>query len=212
MQKGKRVAPQIQRTRSDDLLASVFPQASACSETMVGDIEIPDHPLVREVMQDTLTEAMDIDGLNEVLRGIASGEIRCLAVDTPVPSQFAHELINAMPYSFLDPEDAAARRTRAVSLSRTLPDSIGDGGARIDPQAIAKVREQLWPDVRDEHELHDLLLSLVALPVAYLESEAARVQSKTQHWDVFFARLAAAGTRAGCSAWRQRGVDRCGAS
>ena len=189
MQKGKRVAPQIQRTRSDDLLASVFPHASACPETMVGDIEIPDHPLVREVMRDTLSEAMDIDGLNEVLRGIASGEIRCLAVDTPVPSQFAHELINAMPYSFLDPEDAAARRTRAVSLSRTLPDSLSDGVGRIDPDAIAKVREQLWPDVRDEHELHDLLLSLVALPIAYLESEVARAQNKTQHWDVFFARL-----------------------
>jgi len=189
MQKGKRVAPQIQRTRSDDLLASVFPHASACPETMVGDIEIPDHPLVREVMRDTLSEAMDIDGLNEVLRGIASGEIRCLAVDTPVPSQFAHELINAMPYAFLDPEDAAARRTRAVSLSRTLPDSLSDGVGRIDPVAIAKVREQLWPDVRDEHELHDLLLSLVALPVAYVEGEAARGQSKTQHWSVFFERL-----------------------
>jgi ATP-dependent Lhr-like helicase len=206
MQKGKRVAPQIQRTRSDDLLASVFPHASACPETMVGDIEIPDHPLVREVMRDTLSEAMDIDGLNEVLRGIATGEIRCLAVDTPVPSQFAHELINAMPYSFLDPEDAAARRTRAVSLSRTLPDSLADGGVRIDPQAIAKVREQLWPDVRDEHELHDLLLSLVALPIAYLEREGAHAESRTQHWDVFFARLeqhgrAQVGELGGCTAW-----------
>ena len=206
MQKGKRVAPQIQRTRSDDLLASVFPHASACPETMVGDIEIPDHPLVREVMRDTLSEAMDIDGLNKVLRGIASGEIRCLAVDTPVPSQFAHELINAMPYSFLDPEDAAARRTRAVSLSKTLPDAIIDGSARIDPLAIAKVREQLWPDVRDEHELHDLLLSLVALPVRYLESEAVRVQNKTQHWDVFFARLQQHGRAqivqlGDCAAW-----------
>ncbi|HKD73846.1 MAG TPA: hypothetical protein VKB76_00070, partial [Ktedonobacterales bacterium] len=189
MQKGKRVAPQIQRTRSDDLLASVFPHASACPETMVGDIEIPNHPLVREVMRDTLSEAMDIDGLNEVLHGIASGEIRCLAVDTPVPSQFAHELINAMPYAFLDPEDAAARRTRAVSLSKMLPDSIIDGEARIDPVAIAKVREQLWPDVRDEHELHDLLLSLVALPITSLESESASAQNRTRHWDVFFARL-----------------------
>ncbi len=206
MQKGKRVAPQIQRTRSDDLLASVFPHASACPETMVGDIEIPDHPLVREVMRDTLSEAMDIDGLNEVLRGIASGEIRCLAIDTPVPSQFAHELINAMPYAFLDPEDAAARRTRAVSLSRTLPDSIVDGAARIDPVAIAKIREQLWPDVRDEHELHDLLLSLVALPVAYLESEAALAGSRVQHWDVFFARLQQHGRAqvvqlSDCAAW-----------
>jgi ATP-dependent Lhr-like helicase len=100
MSKGKRVAPQIQRTRSDDLLASVFPHASACPETMVGDIEIPDHPLVREVMKDTLTEAMDIEGLLDVLRGIASGAIRTLAIDTPVPSLFAHELVHAMPYAY----------------------------------------------------------------------------------------------------------------
>ena len=87
MQKGKRVAPQIQRTRSDDLLASVFPHASACPETMTGDIEIPDHPLVREVMKDTLTEAMDLEGLLEVLAGIADGTINCIAVDTPNPKR-----------------------------------------------------------------------------------------------------------------------------
>ncbi len=193
MQKGKRVAPQIQRMRSDDLLASVFPHASACPETMVGDIEIPDHPLVREVMRDTLSEAMDIDGLNEILRGIASGEIRCIAVDTMVPSQFAHELINAMPYSFLDPEDAAARRTRAVSLSRTVPDSISDGSALIAPQAIASVREQLWSDVRDEHELHDLLLSLGALPVDWLQQQNELRREKTKHWELFLGRLRQSG-------------------
>ena len=86
MSKGKRIAPQIQRTRSDDLMASVFPQAAACFETIVGDIQIPDHPLVDEVMKDVLHEAMDLDGLIEVLRGIAAGTIRCLAVDTPIPS------------------------------------------------------------------------------------------------------------------------------
>jgi ATP-dependent Lhr-like helicase len=189
MQKGKRVAPQVQRTRSDDLLASVFPHASACPETMVGDIEIPDHPLVREVMRDTLSEAMDIDGLNEILRGIDSGEIRCLAVDTPVPSQFAHQFIDAMPYSFLDPEDAAARRTRAVSLNKSLPDGLLEGGRRLDPQAIATVREQLWPDVRDEHELHDLLLSLVLLPVEFVASAPERSTKGIHHWELFFERL-----------------------
>ena len=61
--KGKRIAPQIQRTRSDDLMASVFPQAAACFENIEGDIQIPDHPLVREVMQDVLQEAMDLEGL-----------------------------------------------------------------------------------------------------------------------------------------------------
>jgi len=193
MSKGKRIAPQIQRTRSDDLLASVFPHASACPETMTGDIEIPDHPLVREVMKDTLSEAMDIDGLIEILRAIDSGAIECIAVDTPVPSQFAHELINAMPYAFLDDEDAAARRARAVTLRKSLPDSVVDGAGRLDQAAIDTVRQQLWPDIRDEHELHDLLLQLVALPVAFPGAEAAGKSRTTQHWPLFFERLAAQG-------------------
>ncbi|HEY4356351.1 MAG TPA: DEAD/DEAH box helicase [Acidobacteriaceae bacterium] len=189
MQKGKRVAPQIQRSRSDDLLASVFPHASACPETMVGDIEIPDHPLVREVMRDTLSEAMDIDGLNEVLAGIASGVITCVAVDTPVPSVFAHELVNAMPYAFLDEAGAEERRARAVTLRRALPDSVSDGAGRLDQAAIDTVREQLWPDIRDEHEMHDLLLQVVALPLAYLATERAVAQRSTRHWPAFLERL-----------------------
>jgi ATP-dependent Lhr-like helicase len=222
MQKGKRVAPQIQRTRSDDLLASVFPHASACPETMTGDIEIPDHPLVREVMKDTLTEAMDLEGLLEILEGIAAGTIRCIAVDTPVPSVFAHELINAMPYAFLDPEDAAARRTRAVSTRGNVPARLPEAPGRIDPAAIATVRTQLWPDLRDEHELHDLLLQLIALPTdafALLDSTSGDGRSgapsmtmasssawvgsqnaapaKSRHWPLFFDRLSQQG-RAHC--------------
>jgi hypothetical protein len=140
---------------------------------MTGDIEIPDHPLVREVMKDTLTEAMDLEGLLEVLAGIADGTIRCIAVDTPVPSVFAHELINAMPYAFLDPEDAAARRTRAVSTRGNLPSRLPEAPGRLDPAAIATVRQQLWPDIRDEHELHDLLLQLIALPLHCLDTLGA---------------------------------------
>jgi ATP-dependent Lhr-like helicase len=197
MQKGKRVAPQIQRTRSDDLLASVFPHASACPETMTGDIQIPDHPLVREVMKDTLTEAMDLDGLLEILHGIATGTIRCLAIDTPVPSVFAHELINAMPYAYLDEAGIEERRARSVSTRRTLPDAVTNditaGAGRLDPAAIDTVRTQLWPDIRDEHELHDLLLQLVALPVDFIEHEAAGKPHSTQHWPLFFERLAQQG-------------------
>jgi ATP-dependent Lhr-like helicase len=187
MSKGKRVAPQIQRTRSDDLLANVFPQAAACFETLVGGIQIPDHPLVREVMKDTLTEAMDIEGLLEVLRGIESGAIHCVAVDTPVPSLFAHELIHAMPYAYLDDAGVEERRARAVSTRRTFPDSVTDGAGKLDQAAIDTVREQLWPDLRDEHELHDLLLSLVALPLEFLAAHAQT--AATQHWPLFFDRL-----------------------
>jgi ATP-dependent Lhr-like helicase len=185
MSKGKRIAPQIQRTRSEDLLASVFPQAAACFETLVGDIQIPNHPLVNEVMQDVLQEAMDLEGLNEILRGIASGAIRCLAVDTAVPSQFAHELINANPYSFLDDAGLEERRTRAVSLRRALPDSVADGAGRLEQAAIDQVRREVLPDIRDEHELHDLLHSLVALPISVLDDH----DSDTRHWPLFFERL-----------------------
>ncbi len=193
MQKGKRIAPAIQRMRSDDLLASVFPHASACPETMTGDIQIPDHPLVREVMRDTLTEAMDIDGLNDLLAGIADGSITCVAVDTPVPSVFSHELVNAMPYAFLDEEDAAGRRTRAVSLRRALPDAVSEGAGRLDQSAIDTVRAQIWPDIRDEHEMHDLLLALTVLPTAFLEAEAGGRERATRHWPEFLRRLDANG-------------------
>jgi ATP-dependent Lhr-like helicase len=187
MSKGKRIAPQIQRIRSDDLMASVFPQAAACFETIVGDIQIPDHPLVNEVMRDVLQEAMDLEGLNEVLRGIADGSVRCLAVDTPVPSQFAHELINANPYAFLDDAGLEERRTRAVSLRRALPESVLEGAGRLDQAAIDTVRGELWPDVRDEHELHDLLHSVVAFPLAMLEGGESR------HWPHYFSVLAQTG-------------------
>ena len=97
-QGGRKVPPQIQRMRADDLLAAVFPDAAACQENIEGEMQIPDHPLIREVMKDALTEAMDLEGLKDLLPQILDGRIRCLAVDTPVPSQFSHEILNANPY------------------------------------------------------------------------------------------------------------------
>src|ERR1700688_3504205 len=166
-QGGKKVPPQIQRMRSDDLLASVFPDAAACFENIQGARQIPDHPLVGEVMKDVLTEAMDVEGLKTVLRGMASGAIRVLAVDTPVPSQFSHEILNANPYAFLDDAPLEERRARAVALRRVDPQLAGGFGA-LDPAAIDEVRRQAWPDVRDADELHDLLLSVVILPARLL--------------------------------------------
>ncbi len=163
--KGKKVPPQVQRTRGEDLLASVFPQAAACFETIVGDIQIPNHPLVREVMQDVLQEAMDLQGLQQALRAMHDGTIRCVAVDTPVPSVFCHELLNANQTAFLDEAGLEERRARAVSLRRTIPDSVLGEAGRLDPAAIRQARCEIWPDLRDEHELHDLLFGCVALPV-----------------------------------------------
>ena len=191
-QKGRKVAPQIMRTRSEDLLANVFPQVAACQENIEGDIEVPDHPLVREVMKDTLQEAMDLNGLRRVLAAIRTGAIQCLAVDTTAPSQFSHGLINAMPHAFLDDADLEERRTRAVSLRRTVPDSVLGEAGRLSPEAIAEVRAQQWPDVRDEHELHDQLQALIIVPVeTVLTLAVEHAQSAANNWPAFFARLVA---------------------
>ena len=182
-QKGKKVAPQVQRIRSDDLLATVFPQAAACFENIEGDIRIPDHPLVGEVMRDVLQEAMDLDGLKDVLRAMQEGHIRCVAVDTTTPSAFAHELLNANPYAFLDDAGLEERRTRAVQMRGVVPGAVLGEAGRLSPEAIAEVREEIWPDIRDEHEFHDLLCSLVVVPAETLDAPRAR------DWATFLSRL-----------------------
>jgi ATP-dependent Lhr-like helicase len=170
-QGGKKVPPYIQRIRSDDLMASVFPDVAACFENLEGAIKIPEHPLIQEVMKDVLTEAMDIDGLREVLKGVYDGSIRCIAVDTPVPSQFSHEILNANPYAYLDDAPLEERRSRAVEMRRILPDAVLQEVGRLDQSAIARVREEALPDVRDAEELHDALQTLVALPLEALDTE-----------------------------------------
>ena len=197
-QKGKKVAPQVQRTRSDDLLASVFPQVAACQENVEGDIEIPDHPLVREVMKDVLSEAMDLEGLKAVLGAMDDGRIRCVAVDTTTPSVFAHELLNANPYAYLDDAPLEERRARAVAMRGMLPDKELGDAARLSPVAIAEIREQIWPDLRDEHELHDLLCSLVIAP-----AEIA-ADPRTAQWAGWYTRLEEQGRVTGALANERR--------
>lgn len=162
---GKKVPPQLQRMRADDLLATVFPQAAACQDNIAdGDRQIPDHPLVDEVMKDIMTEAFDLEGLKNVLRAIEKQEIKCIAIDTPMPSQFSHEILNANPYAYLDDAPLEERRARAVEMRRTLPATVLEEVGRLDEEAIARVCDEAWPDVRDAEDLHDALLTLIALP------------------------------------------------
>ena len=183
-QGGKKVPPQIQRMRSDDLMASVFPDVAACQENIVGDIRIPDHPLVSEVMKDVLSEAMDLVGLRDVLSRIENGQVRCVAVDTPVPSQFSHEILNANPYAYLDDAPLEERRARAVEMRRILPESVLEEVGKLDPAAISQVRQEAWPDVRDADELHDVLHTLITVPVAAQEQPPA-VQPREVEGDFF---------------------------
>jgi ATP-dependent helicase Lhr and Lhr-like helicase len=164
MRGGRKNPPAIQRMEADDLMAAVFPTLAACQENVApGPIEIPDHPLVRQTLEDCLHEAMDIDGLRELVAGIEAGRITVITRDTTEPSVLAHEILNGMPYTYLDDEtEAGNRRSRQVQLPRGLPVDARDL-ARLDPSAIAQVREQVRPQPRDADELHDLLMTLFVM-------------------------------------------------
>ncbi len=175
---GRRVAPQIQRMRSDDLLAAVFPAQAGCQDNRDGpDVPIPEHPLVFETLRDCLNEALDVEGLKRVLKDLEDGRIDLLAKDTPFPSVFSHQILNAMPYAFLDDAPLEERRARAVILRRALPEQAGDLG-RLNPDAIRSAAEDAWPAVRDREELHDLLIGLILFP----ETQAPRLPAEAPEW------------------------------
>jgi ATP-dependent Lhr-like helicase len=157
---GKKVAPQLQRMKSQDLLATVFPDQVACLENIVGEREIPDHPLVAQTMHDCLHEAMDLDGLLDLLRSIESGETRIVARDLIAPSPLAAEVLSSKPYTFLDDAPLEERRTQAVQNRRWADPESADDLGRLDPEAIAAVRAEAWPEARNVDEMHEALMGL----------------------------------------------------
>ena len=167
---GSKIPPQLQRMEAEDLVAAVFPDQLACQENIVGDREIPDHPLVKQTIDDCLFEAMDIEGFENLLRAIETGEVEIETRDLVEPSPLALEILSARPYAFLDDAPLEERRTQAVVSRRWLdPESAADIG-RLDPEAIARVREEAWPQAESADELHDALGWLGLL----MEQEVAR--------------------------------------
>jgi ATP-dependent helicase Lhr and Lhr-like helicase len=161
MRGGKKNPPAIQRMEADDLMAAVFPTLAACQENVApGPIDIPDHPLVRQTLEDCLHEAMDIEGLKGLVGKIESGTVDVVVRDTTEPSVLAHEILNGRPFTYLDDAPLEERRSRQVTLRRGLPVEARDL-ASLDPAAIERVREQVRPEVRDADELHDLLMTVL---------------------------------------------------
>jgi ATP-dependent Lhr-like helicase len=167
---GRKVPPQLQRMEAEDLLATVFPDQVACGENVVGDREIPDHPLVSQTIADCLHEAMDVDGLERVLAGIERGEIRVIARDLTEPSPLALEILSARPYAFLDDAPLEERRTQAVMARRWLDAETAADLGKLDPEAIARVRTEVWPEARNADELADALGTLAFLSDAEVEA------------------------------------------
>nr|WP_305907560.1 crosslink repair DNA glycosylase YcaQ family protein [Methylomarinum sp. Ch1-1]MDP4520322.1 helicase-related protein [Methylomarinum sp. Ch1-1] len=172
---GKKVPAPFQRNDAEDLVSVIFPDQLACFENIAGEREIPDHPLVNQTLWDCLHELMDIDGLKRLLAGIERGEIRIVARDLTSPSPLAQEIVNARPYAFLDDAPAEERRTLAVQQRRfATPQEAGDIG-RLNPEAIARVRAEAWPEAHTEDELHDALVVLGFITEA--EGERAPLSS-----------------------------------
>ncbi len=179
-QGGKKTPPYLLRLQAEDLMASVFPEQLACFENIAGDREIPDHPLVHQTLHDCLTEAMDLDRLTEVIRGIETGAVKVVCRDLVEPSPLAAEIVNSKVYSFLDDAPLEERRTRAVASRRWLDPAEADDLGRLDPAAIARVRQEAWPEAGNPEELHDALQTTGFLD----ETEAAPA------WRGFFRELA----------------------
>ncbi len=168
---GKKVPPQFVRMQAEDLVSSVFPDQIACAENLVGEREIPDHPLVRQTISDCLSDAMDADGLERLLQRLESGAVQVVARDLTAPSPLALEVLTARPYAYLDDAPLEERRTQAVMNRRWLgPESATDIG-RLDAAAIQRVREEAWPEAQNADELHDALVWL-----GYLTQEEVTAQ------------------------------------
>jgi ATP-dependent Lhr-like helicase len=172
-QGGRKVPPQFMRMRAEDLIAAVFPDQIACAENLVGERQVPDHPVTKQTISDCLHEAMDIDGLEQLLARLEAGDIRVVACDLTQPSPLALEVLSARPYAFLDDAPLEERRARAVMARRWHdPQSASELG-HLDSEAIVRVREEAWPDPTNAEELHDVLLWLSCLTEA--ESKAVPV-------------------------------------
>ena len=184
---GRKVAPQLQRMKSEDLLATVFPDQVACLENIVGEREVPDHPLVAQTLDDCLHEAMDSEGWLALLRRIEAGDVQLSSRDLPTPSPLAMEVLSARPYAFLDDAPLEERRTQAVLNRRwTDPESADDLGA-LDTAAIEAVSEEAWPQARSADELHEALMGLGCM------AEDESNSSGEQAWPAWLAELAQAG-------------------
>ena len=176
---GRRNPPPIQRMEADDLMAALFPQAAACQDNRVGPVEIPDQVIVRQTVDDTLHEALDVDGLRTLLEGIETGAVAVHTVETTEPSVLAHEILTARPYAFLDDEELQNRRTNAVNLRRGLPVDLSAIG-RLDPDAIRRVQDEVLPQPANADDMHDLLCSFVMM-------------APDDEWDALWRELVACG-------------------
>ncbi|HHJ38150.1 MAG TPA: DEAD/DEAH box helicase [Methylothermaceae bacterium] len=157
-QNGRKTPPYLVRMQAEDLVTAVFPEQMACLENIQGDRTIPDHPLIQQTLDDCLHEAMDIEGLERILKNIETDKIKVTPKETVEPSPLGAEMLSARVYAFIDGAPLEERRVRAVSQRRWLdPDDAEDLG-KLAPEAITQVQQEAKPAPTSPEELHDTLL------------------------------------------------------
>lgn len=162
---GRKVAPQVQRLKSQALVEAVFP-ALAKPLASFAERPLPDHPLVRQTLHDCLHEAMDSAGWLALLRRIERAELRLLDFNLTTPSPLALAKLDTKPYALVDNVPVAERRAQALSSRRWQAPASVDTLGLLDPDAIQAVRGQAWPSPRTPDELHDALMTLGAITEA----------------------------------------------
>jgi ATP-dependent Lhr-like helicase len=108
----------------------------------------PDFPIVLETYRECLRDVLDLPGLQELLRGLATREVSLVEVETQSASPFAGSLLfdYVATYMYEGDTPSAERRAAALSLDRDLlRELLGQEELRelIDPAALVQIEEDL---------------------------------------------------------------------
>ncbi len=144
--RGSKVPAWIQRLRSQELITALFPQRNACLDNRPTLVALPNHFIVTETMRECLEETTDIARLEALLRGLEDRTIRPVLVDSIAPSVFAHRVLLAWDYSFLDDGERANRRSRTVTMNRAMVEDVFRSenlAELLSIEAIQRVTEEI---------------------------------------------------------------------
>jgi ATP-dependent Lhr-like helicase len=108
----------------------------------------PDFPIVLETYRECLRDVLDLPGLQDLLRGLATREVSLVEVETQSASPFAGSLLfdYVATYMYEGDAPAAERRAAALSLDRDLlRELLGQEELRelIDPAALLQIEDDL---------------------------------------------------------------------
>jgi ATP-dependent helicase Lhr and Lhr-like helicase len=176
--RGRKVPAWIQRLRTQELITALFPRRNACFENRPPAIEVPGHFIVGETVRECLEESADTDRMEAVLRGLEDGSVAAHFVDSTAPSVFAHRILLAWDYSFLDDGERANRRSRTVTMNRAMAEDVfreEDLSEMISADAVERVAAEIGGVApgsrpRDADELYELIRAHGSLSPSALET------------------------------------------